>query len=396
MSWLRKLVWVVGAIVLVTAIAMGFVPTPVLIDTASVDRGIFEVTVQEEGKTRVVERYVVSAPVAAYARRLGFDVGDEIQEGEVLLYLEPLRSQVLDPRTRAEAEARVAAAQAALLVSEQEVSGAEAEALYADADVVRVRQLFERGAISQTSLDLAETVVLRTSARLESARRAVDIAEYDIEAAQTALRYSETAGAGSETVPVQSPVSGRVLRLLHESEGVVAAGQPLIEVGDPDLLEVEVEVLSADAVKIAPGTEVRFERWGGEGALDGVVSVVEPVGFTKISALGVEEQRVLTVVDIVSPAEEWTRLGDQYRVDAVFIVWRGNDVLSIPSSATFRHGEGWAAFVVADGVAHLREIEIGQRSGLRGEILAGLSVGETVIVHPDDSIEDGTAVEKLN
>jgi len=184
--------------------------------------------------------------------------------------------------------------------------------------------------------------------------------------------------------------------LLHESEGVVVAGQPLVEVGDPDLLEVEVEVLSADAVKIAPGTNVRFERWGGEGVLDGVVSVVEPVGFTKISALGVEEQRVLTVVDIVSPTEKWKRLGDQYRVDAVFIVWSGNDVLSIPSSATFRHGEGWAAFVVVDGVAYLREIEIGQRSGLRAEVRSGLSAGETVVVHPDDSISDGTAVETIN
>ena len=393
MSWHRKLGWVIGAIVVVAAIAMGFMPTAILVDTASVERGVFEVTVREEGKTRVVERYVVSSPVAAYARRLDFDVGDEVQEGEVVLNLEPLRSQVLDPRTRAAAEARVATAQAALLVAEQEVSAAEAEAAYADAEVARARQLHERGAVSQTALDLAETAALRTKARFESARRGVEVAEYDIEAAQTALRYSESAGAGGETVPVQSPVSGRVLRLLHESEGVVSAGQALIEVGDPDLLEVEVEVLSADAVRIAPGTEVRFERWGGEGALAGVVRVVEPVGFTKISALGVEEQRVLTVVDIVSPEEEWQRLGDQYRVDAVFIVWRGDGVVNLPSSALFRHADGWAAFVVEDGIARLREVEIGQRSGLRAEIRSGISAGETVIVHPDDSIEDGVAVD---
>ena len=393
MSWPRKLGWVVGAIVVVAAIAMGFMPTPVLVDTASVDRGVFEVTVREEGKTRVVERYVISSPVAAYARRLEFDVGDEIQEGEVLLYLEPLRSQVLDPRTRAEAEARVTVARAALLVAQQEVSASEADATYAETDVARVRQLHERGAMSQTALDLAEAAALRTMARREAARRVVDVAEYDIEAANTALRYSQTAGAGGEMVSVQSPVSGRVLRLLHESEGVVAAGQALIEVGDPDLLEVEVEVLSADAVKIAPGTEVRFERWGGEDALQGVVRVVEPVGFTKISALGVEEQRVLTVVDIVSPAQEWKRLGDQYRVDAIFIVWRGDDVLSLPSSALFRHRDGWATFVVEDDVAHLREVEIGRRSGLRAEIRSGLSTGEIVIVHPDDSIEDGSAID---
>ena len=172
MSWLRKLSWLAVAIVVVTAIAMGFVPSPVLIDTASVDRGTFEVTVREEGKTRVVERYVVSAPVAAYARRLGFDVGDELQEGEVLLYLEPLRSQVLDSRTRAQAEARVAAAQAALLVSAQEVSAAEADALYAEADLARVRKLFEQGAISQTSLELAETAAKEAKERVEIVQKA--------------------------------------------------------------------------------------------------------------------------------------------------------------------------------------------------------------------------------
>jgi len=392
-SWLRKLGWVAAAVVVVGAIALGFMPAAVLVDTATVDRGMFEVTVREEGKTRVVERYVVSSPVSAYARRLELDVGAAVQEGEVLLYLEPLRSQVLDPRTRAEAEARVAVARAALPVAQQEVGAAEADADYAAADVERVRQLQDRGAMSRTALDLAEAAALRTAARLESARRAVEVAEYQLEAAQTALRYSASADAGSETVPVQSPVTGRVLSLMHESEGVVVAGQPLIEVGDPDLLEVEVEVLSSDAVKIAVGTEVRFERWGGEGVLEAVVRVVEPVGFTKISALGVEEQRVRVVVDFTSPRETWERLGDQYRVEAVFIVWRGDDVLNVPSSALFRHDDGWAAFVIEGDRAVLRPVEVGQRSGLRAEVRSGLSAGETVIVHPDDSIEDGSAVD---
>jgi HlyD family secretion protein len=161
------------------------------------------------------------------------------------------------------------------------------------------------------------------------------------------------------------------------------------------LLEVEVEVLSSDAVKIAPGTEVRFERWGGEGALEGVVRVVEPVGFTKISALGVEEQRVNVIADFVSPPPQWQRLGDQYRVDAVFVVWRGDDVLHVPTSSLFRQGDGWATFVVEDGHASLREVEVGQRSGLRAEIRSGLSAGETVIVHPDSSLEDGSSVEVI-
>jgi len=394
-SWLRKLGWVAGAALVVAAIAMGFAPRAVLVDTAPVERGVFEVTVREEGKTRVVERYVISSPVAAYARRLEFDVGDTVQEGETLLYLEPLRSQVLDPRARAEAEARVAVARAALLAAGEEVPAAEADAAYAASDIGRVRELYSRGAMSQTELDLAEATALRTAARLESARRGVEVAEYDLEAAQTVLHYSaaEDGGGGTETVSVLSPITGRILSLIRESEGVVNAGQPLIEVGDPALLEVEVEVLSADAVKIEPGTEVRFERWGGEGTLDGVVRIVEPVGFTKISALGVEEQRVFIVANIVSPAERWQRLGDQYRVDAVFIVWRGDDVVNVPSSALFRNGEGWAAFVIEDGAARLREVEVGQRSGLRAEIRSGLTVGEILIVHPDDSIEDGTSIE---
>lgn len=395
MSWLRKLGWIVGAALVVGAVAVGFMPSPVLVDTAFVERGVFEVTVREEGKTRVVERYVVSSPVAAYARRLELDVGDAVQEGEVLLYLEPLRSQVLDPRARAQAEAGVATARAALLVAEQEVGAAEADAAYADADLERTRALQGRGAMSQTALDLAVAAELRTSARLESTRRGVEVAEYEVEAAETTLRYSADSETRGETVAVRSPVTGRVLSVMRESEGVVGAGTPLIEVGDPDLLEVEVEVLSADAVKIASGTAARFERWGGEGHLDGVVRVVEPVGFTKISALGVEEQRVLVMVDIVSPAQQWRRLGDQYRVEAVFIVWRGDDVLHLPTSALFRRGDGWATFVVHDGRAVLREVEVGRRNGLRAEIRSGVAAGETVIVHPDSSLEDGSAVHEV-
>jgi HlyD family secretion protein len=393
LSWLRKLGWVLGAVVVIGAIGLGFMPSSVMVDTEAVQRGAFEVTVREEGKTRVAERYVVSSPVAAYARRLELDVGDRIEEGQVLLYLEPLRSRVLDPRTRAEAEARVAAAQAALSVARQEVGAAEADADYAAADVERMRQLRARGAVSQTELDRAEAAASRTGARLESALRAVEVAEYDLAAAQTALRYSAAEGDVAETIPVRSPISGSVLTVIRESEGVVDAGQPIVEVGDPGLLEVEVEVLSSDAVKIASGTSVRFERWGGDGSLEGVVRVVEPVGFTKISALGVEEQRVRVVVDFTSPRPQWARLGDQYRVEAVFIVWRGDDVVHAPSSALFRHGEGWAAFVVEDDHAVLREVEVGQRSGLRAEIRSGLSAGETVIVHPASSLEDGSPVD---
>jgi len=354
------------------------------------------VTVREEGKTRVVERYVVSAPVAAYTRRVELDVGDAVQEGEVLSYLEPLRSQALDPRARAEAEARVAAAEASLSVAQQDVDAAEADAEYARAEADRLQRLLDRGGVSENQVDQAVSAAARTAARRESARRAVDVAEYQIEAARAALRFSASDAGGDETVAVRSPVTGRVLAVLHESEGVVNAGQPIVEVGDPGLLEVEVELLSSDAVKVSAGTPVRFERWGGESDLEGVVRVVEPTGFTKISALGVEEQRVRVVVDFISPRESWERLGDQYRVEAVFIVWRGDDVLSVPTSALFRRGDGWAAFVVEDGAAVLRSIEVGRRSGLRSEVLSGLSEDDTVVVHPDGSLQDGSAVDVVS
>jgi HlyD family secretion protein len=384
---------VVGAAVVIGAIALGFMPSPILVDTATVARGAFEVTVREEGKTRVIERYTVSSPVAAYARRVELDVGDDVGEGEVLLYLEPLRSQVLDPRARAEAQARVAAADAALSAARQNVDAAEADADFAAAEIARLRQLFARGAVAQTVVEQAEAAAQRTAAGREAARRAVDVAEYDLEAARAALRYSDAGDDGGEAIAVRSPVDGNVLAVAHESEGVVSPGEPLLEVGDPSLLEVEVEVLSSDAVKISPGTPVRFERWGGDGDLEGVVRVVEPVGFTKFSALGVEEQRVRVLVDFTSPREQWERLGDQYRVEAVFIVWRGDDVLNVPSSALFRQGDGWATFVLDGDHVSLRSVEVGRSSGLRTQVTGGLSAGEFVVVHPDSDLQDGSAVE---
>jgi HlyD family secretion protein len=192
---------------------------------------------------------------------------------------------------------------------------------------------------------------------------------------------------------VRAPVAGRVLKLLHESEGAVAAGQPLLEIGNPETLEVEVEVLSTHAVKIAPGSKVMLDRWGGEGSLQGVVRVVEPSGFTKISALGVEEQRVRVIVDFSSPRDVWQRLGDGYRVEARFVLWEGADVLQLPTSALFRHGEGWAVFALDGRRARLTPVEIGRRAGLATQLLSGLAAGAQVVSHPDDTIRDGARVK---
>lgn len=384
-----------GAIVLAVILALGFRPRPVDVDIVSAAPGPLRVTVEEEGRTRVIDRYVISAPVPGYLRRVELDVGATISAGQVVAQLEPLRSDVLDPRRRAEAESRMAAARAAVRAAEQRASAAEAEAEYAASEHTRLARLYENRTVSLDAFQQADAGARRTAAALQSARFQVDVARADLKAAEATLAYSGAGGSGAtpELVAVTAPVAGQLLKRFHESEGVVGAGAPLLEVGDPLSLEVEVDVLSRDAVRIAPGMAVELERWGGNGTLAGVVRTVEPVGFTKISALGVEEQRVLVIVDIVSPPEQWRRLGDGYRVEAVFILWQGADVLQVPSSALFRHGDGWALFVVEDGRARTRQVTLGHDGGINVEMRAGVRAGESVIAHPGDTVSDGVRVQ---
>ena len=390
----RTVALVLFAFAVIAALVFGFMPRPVPVDLATVSRGPLVVTVEEEGRTRVIDRYVLSAPVAGFARRIELNVGDQVSKGDVLLELEPLRSDVLDPRRRAEAEARVQGARAARAGATQNVAAARADAEFAARELTRKEQLRADRTISEDELDRARARARAAAANLRSAEFAVDVAQHELEAAETALYYSAASAGGDspEMVPVTSPVDGRVLAVIRESEGVVDPGQALIEIGDPGALEVEVDVLSADAVRIVPGARVLFHRWGGDDPLEGVVRVVEPTGFTKISALGVEEQRVLVISDIVSPRAEWERLGDGYRVEAAFILWQADDVLKMPSSALFREGADWAVFALEDGRARLRKVSVGRRSGLEVQVLDGIGEDETVIVHPGDDVVDGVRV----
>lgn len=394
MPWRRNLGLILLAVILLAAIAYGFWPQPVAVDVTAVTRAPLQVTVEEEGKTRVVDRFVISAPVPGYVRRIELKVGDRVSREQVLVEIEPLRSVILDPRSRAEAQARVAAAEAALRAAQEDSVAAEAEADYAAAQLQRLRRLFPKGYVSTETLQQAEAAARRTDARRTSAQFAVQVAKFDLEAARTALRYSAAQNSRQimEEAPVRAPVEGRVLKLMRESEGVVQAGEPLLEIGDPNSLEIEVDVLSADAVRITPGARVMLERWGGAGLLEGRVRRVEPVGFTKVSALGVEEQRVWVIVDITSPTEQWQRLGDGYRVEASFILWEGDSVLQVPASALFRYQEQWAVFVAANGRAQLQPVQVGHRSGLAAEIISPLKQGELVILHPDDSLADGARI----
>ena len=386
----------VTTVIITTLLAWGFWPQPVMVEAVAAMRAPLAVSIEEEGRTRVIDRYIVSAPVDGVACRVQLEVGDPVEQGQVLLGITPLESQILDPRSRAQAKARVSAAESALRAAREEAQAATATQEYAITELERQRPLMEKGLVARDAFNRAETEAKTSAAAKRSADFNVDVASYDLEAARTTLQYSTATASGTpaERVPVRSPIDGRILKVQHECEGAVRTGDPLLEVGDPTALEIEVDVLSADAVKIKPDMKVLFDRWGGEQPLQGRVRNIEPVGFTKISALGVEEQRVLVISDFTSPGEQWQRLGDGYRVEAQFILWQENDVLQVPASSLFRYKQGWAVFVIDGNRASRREIKVGQRNGLNAQILAGVSPGEMVINHPSDAVEDGRSVKQ--
>jgi HlyD family secretion protein len=388
----RIVVWV-SALLLLALIVWGFMPKPVGVDVREVTRGPLRVTVTDEGKTRVIDRYILSAPIAGYSRRVELEVGDSVTTGQELVHLEPMRSGTLDPRSQAEARAAVNAAEASLNAANETVTAASAEAELARNEYERVRRVANQGLISQGALDTARADWRSSQARLRSAEFNVEVARGGLEASQAALEYSAAVPGEAVSMTVNSPVDGRVLKVIHESEGAVNQGQPLLEIGDPRALEIEVELLSMDAVRVHEGMPVRLLRWGGVQPLEGEVQRVEPTGFTKISALGVEEQRVLVICEIMSDYELWQYLGDGYRVEAEFILQEEGDALQVPASALFRSGENWAVFRVVNGRAKVTLVELGIRSGLASQVVGGISAGDEVIIYPGDNVVDGTRVQ---
>jgi HlyD family secretion protein len=390
----RKLFVIVIVFIVVSATVYGFLPKRVGVDLADVSRGPLQVTIEEEGRTRLKERFVVSAPTAGYMRRIDAKAGDPVRKGQIVAVLEPLRSQALDPRSRAEAEAIVSSAQAGLNAAMEKERAATADADYLEKRSERVKNLYAKRIVAKDQFDQIQSEAKKARAVQRSAAAAVDVSRAELERAKRMLQNFPSGGKaeGIDTVHVASPVGGRILRIYRESEGAVHVGEPLMDIGNADNLEVRVEVLSSDAVKMKKGTQVMFKRWGGDGTLTGVVRVVEPAGFTKVSSLGVEEQRVLVIADITSPPETWRVLGDGYRLEAHFVIWEGKDVLQVPASALFRLGKEWAVFVEDGGKARQRTVEVGRRNGLTAEIVSGLSEKEKVVAHPDDSIRDGTPI----
>ena len=385
-------------IVLVVAVlaAVGlwaFRPQPVPADFGIVERGPLEVTVEEEGRTRVRDRYVVSAPLPGHMTRVELDAGDPVVAGKtVLAQFQAADPALLDLRTRAELEARLRAAESAVGGSRAERDRIGTELSFAQTQLKRAQQLVEDRVISRVELETTLRQVETLERALQSAEFAVRTAQHQVELARASLLQVRTDRRGA-LIPLYSPVDGVVLRILQESESVVPTGQPLLEVGNLDDLEIVSDLLSSAAVGVKPGQLVHIEQWGGARPLRGRVRRVEPSGFTKISALGVEEQRVNVIVDFDEPREGWRSLGDGYRVEVRIVTWRGEDVLKVPTSSLFRHDSKWAVYTVEEGRAHRQEIEIGERNGLEAQVLSGLEPGDRIVVYPSEAIEDGVKVE---
>jgi HlyD family secretion protein len=389
----RLLFWTPFALALVGALAWLLRPAAVTVELLAVDRGALAVSISDEGETRVRDVYSVSAPVPGRMRRVELEVGDEVVADQtVVARIEPSAPLFLDVRSAAEARAGVDAAAAARTHAEAQVRRAEAEFEFARAEFARIRELARSHTVSANDLDAAQLRARTTEAALAEARAERKVRESEYQVARARLVTPATTRqrtADCDCVTVYSPVSGTVLRVFTESEGVVPSGAPLVEVGDPHQLEIVVDLLSADAVRVAPGQRVVIEAWGGDQPLAGRVRRVEPFGFTKVSALGIEEQRVNVLIDMLEPREHWHRLGHGYRVEPRIMLWESDSVLRVPLSALFRQGDRWAVFVERNGRAELRQVDIGQENGLAAEVRSGLAVGERVVLHPGDRVFPG-------
>lgn len=396
----RRLVfWSVVGLLVVVAVAVAMMPRPIPVDVATLVRGPLRVTLDHEGQTRVRERFVVSAPIAGRVLRIGLEPGDQVIKGRtVLATLLPVSPPLLDLRSRAEGTSRVAAASAAVDGARAQRDQAQAASAFATSEARRTRQMLEEGLASRQAAESADAEALVRQRALQAAEAAVAAAAHELEAAQAALvepgqpSGRSSAGDRAGVVSVLAPVDGVVLRRVRESESVVAQGEPLLEVADRAGLEVIADFLSTDAVQMTPGLPVLIDRWGGAAPLHGRVRRIEPSAFLKVSALGVEEQRVFVVIAFADPPAAARVLGDGYRVEARVVMWEASDVLQVPASALFRHGDGWAVFALQDGRARLRQVEIGHRNGVAAELQRGAQAGDRVIVHPADQVMDGVRV----
>jgi HlyD family secretion protein len=391
----RIVIWSVVIGIIVIGLAFSFMPRAVMVDLVEIAPRPLVVTLDEEGETRVHDVYTLSAPVSGRVQRINWLVGDPVRANEtVLAQIEPGDPSFLDPRSEAQARAAVQAAEAARDLAAAAVKDAEAQYEFARAEYARMQELVKEGSVSKRDLDSAERDYKARHAGLDTARAALQVRNYELEVARAQLvspLQTQDSREACDCIPITAPVSGRILQITDRSERVVREGDVLMQIGDPKDLEIVVDYLSMDAVRIEAGQRVIIDNWGGEKPLDGRVRLVEPFGFLKISALGIEEQRVNVIIDFTGE-DGWERLGHGYQVETRVVLWEAGEVLAVPLTALFRDREQWALFVAVNGRATLRQVEVGQKNGVLAEIRQGVATGEQVVLHPSDRVSDGTRI----
>lgn len=390
----RTVFWTIAGLALAVLLALAFRPQPVLVDLADVTRNALTVSVRDEARTRVREVYVVSAPLGGRLLRINHHAGDSVAAGDVLATILPGDPALLDARSQVEARAAVRSAEAALAFANAEAERAGLEYNFARTEAERIETLFGTGVASQGAVDRVRLARRTAFAGLNTARANIARVEAELEAAQARLSRPGQDSANGGLVEIHAPVTGRLLRVLQESESIVAPGTPVLEMGDPADLEIVVEFLSTDAVQIHEGDAAAITAWGGNQPLRGRVRRIEPYGFIKVSALGVEEQRVNVIIDLLDEPAQWAALGHGYRVEAAVTIWRQDEIVQLPVAALFRSEGQWAVYRVEEGRATLRTVEIGQENGRMAQIISGLEAGDTIVMYPGPQIHDGIAVKR--
>lgn len=392
--------WIAAALLLVVVLALALRNGGLLVEAGLISRGPLEVIVEGRGKAQVRDRFVVATPVTGHLQRVTLRAGDEVKLGGVLAWVSPVVPLPLDARARAEAETRLQAALSTAAEAHAAVDRAKIAHSYARKELTRAKELFSSGSSAPQALESAEFAEAARTREVKAAELAVRTATIGVGTARAMLRRFDAGTDRGRRIPLTSPTAGKVLRVLQEHEGPVQAGTPIIEVGDPTKLEVVVDLLTTEAVRVQPGMAVSLEQWGGAAAISGRVRLVEPAGFTKISALGVEEQRVNVIID---PPDEtagttapvsasWSALSDGYRVETRIVVWSQSDVLRVPSSSLFRAKDGWAVFAIERGRAVEKPVTLGERGQRQAQITGGLDEHARVILYPSDKVSDGTRV----
>lgn len=394
----RFVLWTLVAVLIGAGLLVAFAPQRVTVDLVVAKNTAMAVTINEEAKTRVHDVFTLSSPVNGKLQRLEAHVGDAVVMHETILArIQPVDPAFLDPRSENQAQASIQAAKSALALARAEVERASAELEYAETEHKRAQTLLVEGTITRREADAARRAYKTNVANLQTTNAALQIRQFELERAsaqlmsptQTLVRPSDC-----ECINVTAPVNGKVLTLINPSARVVQAGEPLLEIGDPQQLEIVADYLSSDAVNIAAGQKVIIDNWGGDKTLEGKVRYVEPYGFTKTSALGIEEQRVNTIIDLVSPKQEWNKLGHGYQVETQVVLWHNPEALTVPLTSLFRDGTRWSVFIAKNGRAALRHVDVGERNGLVAQISGGLSAGDRVIAHPSNKVRDGVTIRE--